>query len=95
MGKSIITEDLEHCLLCGSTNNIEMHHVFFGTADRKISDKYGLVVPLCAFHHRGNFGVHGDRTLDLMLKEMCQTIFETKVGSREDFMKLFGRNYLD
>ena len=92
--KSIITEDMKRCFLCGSTNNIEIHHVFFGTANRKLSDKYKLVVPLCAFHHRGNNSVHMNRELDLMLKEVAQTHFEKKIGSREDFIKIFGRNYL-
>lgn len=94
MGKSIITDDMEHCFLCGSTNNIEVHHVFFGTGNRKISDKYKLVVPLCAFHHRGGNSVHQSRELDLMIKEVGQSHFEKKVGSREEFRRLFGRSYL-
>lgn len=92
--KSIITDDMEHCLLCGSTNNVERHHIFFGTANRKISDKYKLIVPLCAFHHRGDNSVHRNRELDLKVKQLGQKVFEEKIGSREDFRRLFGKSYL-
>lgn len=94
MAKSIITDDMEHCLLCGSSNNVERHHIFFGTANRKISDKYKLIIPLCAYHHRGSNSVHQNRQLDLKVKELGQTVFENRCGSREDFIRLFGRSYL-
>lgn len=89
--KSILTDDLEHCMRCGS-NYIEMHHVMFGTADRKLSDKYGLIVPLCPWCHRSNKGVHQDREFDLKLREFAQRKFETAYPD-EDWMKIFGRNY--
>lgn len=41
------------------------------------------------------YGVHGrdGRELDLRLKRECQAKFE-ETHSREEFMKIFGRNYL-
>jgi hypothetical protein len=47
-------------------------------------------------HNQSNEGVHGKngRELDLMLKQHCQMEYE-KTHSREDFIKLIGRNYLD
>lgn len=89
--KSIITDN-PNCYICGDTNT-EEHHVMFGTANRKISDKYGLTVRLCPLHHRGNVSPHHNRELDLILKEIAQTKFETKY-SHEKWMELFGRNYL-
>lgn len=91
--KSMVVDDLEHCLICGSPY-VHIHHVFFGTANRKISDRLGLIVPLCEVHHLGRNGVHMDRQLDLLIKGMAQDAYEKKMGSREDFMRLFGRNYL-
>ncbi len=75
-------------------NGLENHHIFFGVANRKISDKYGLEVDLCPHHHRtGATAVHQCKESDLELKRYAQREFE-KLNSREDFIKLFGRNYL-
>lgn len=93
MAKSVII-DSEYCAVCGK-HYTEEHHIFFGTANRKISDKYGYVVRLCPEHHRGNTGVHFDRGLDLHFKRLAQKHYEENHGSREDFIALFGRNYLD
>ena len=91
---SIITDDMEHCMICGSPY-VQIHHVFFGTANRKMSDQYALIVPLCESHHTGAEGVHRFRNTDLKLKQMGQQAFENHYGSREVFIKTFGRNYLD
>lgn len=92
MAKSIIQDD-KNCLICG-TGVTEEHHIFFGSANRKQSDKYGLIVYLCAEHHRGENGVHHNRHFDLMLKREAQLVFEEDVGTRLEFMKIFGRSYL-
>lgn len=91
--KSIIQRE-KQCLICGSWN-IEDHHIFFGNANRKQSEKYGLKVWLCPTHHRGTIGVHGKdgHKLDMQLKELGQKAFEWK-HTREEFIKIFGRNYL-
>lgn len=68
--------------------------VFYGTANRKKSEEFGCWVYLCANHHNmSNAGVHFNKELDLKLKQRCQEEFE-KYGSREDFRRIFGKNYL-
>lgn len=91
--KSII-QDKRECLVCGSWN-VEEHHIFFGQAKRKLSEDYGLKVWLCPTHHRGTNGVHGKNghKLDSELKQLGQKAFEWE-HTREEFMKLMGRNYL-
>lgn len=91
--KSII-QDKKQCMVCHNAN-AEEHHVFFGTANRKLSEKYGLKVYLCTEHHRGTRGVHGreGKTLDTYLKELAQSRFEEK-ESREKFRQIFGISYL-
>ena len=89
---SIITDDLEHCYICGSPR-VEIHHIF-GGANRKNSERYGLIVPLCHLHHNEPpAGVHFNAALMQRLHEVGQRYFET-VSSREEFMRIFGRNYL-
>lgn len=89
--KSIIQDDTDYCFICGRYGT-EIHHIFFGTSNRKMSDRYGLVVGLCYEHHRGNSGVHFNRELDMRLKQMAQSRFNETYT--EDFMKIFGKSYL-
>ena len=90
---SIITNDLEHCIICGAKRD-NLHEVFYG-AYRHISIKYGLVIPLCLKHHtQDNFSVHNDRELDLYFKRLAQTIFISK-HSYELFMNDFKIDYIN
>ena len=41
---SVLTDDMEHCIITGD-GNVAIHHVFNG-ANRKRSKKYGFLVPL-------------------------------------------------
>lgn len=91
--KSILVDDTEHCVACGSTN-VEEHHVFFGP-DRPIADKYGLVLPLCNKHHTGSADCpHRNRVIDLAYKSWAQSIYEREIGDRDDFRREFRKSYL-
>lgn len=90
--KSIIQEDTNYCFVCGRYGT-EIHHIFFGTSNRKMSEKYRCVIGLCYEHHRGNTGVHHNRELDLELKRMAQKRFQD-IYPEYDFLAIFGRNYL-
>ena len=60
---SVLTNDLQHCCICGSYN-VAIHHVF-GGANRKLSEKYGFLVPLePRWHNMSVDGVHFNRELD-------------------------------
>lgn len=94
---SILTNDLDHCIICGS-NNTSLHEVYFGTANRVLSMKYKLVAPLCVRYHHNQVackGVHFDKELDLYLKVMAQKkAMEYYSWSKEEFIKIFGRSYI-
>jgi hypothetical protein len=93
MAKSIIVKSMDNCFVCGSPYT-EVHHVIYGTANRKLSDKYGLIVPLCHEHHRGQTGVHFNRDFDISLKKLAQEKFEWEYGATKSFLEVFGKNYL-
>lgn len=93
MGKSIIVDSMDNCFVCGSPY-AEVHHCIYGNANRKLSDKYGLIVPLCHEHHRGQTGVHFNRDFDISLKKLAQEKFEAKFGARNEFIKVFGKSYI-
>ena len=85
----------KQCYACGTTLNLHDHHIIYGTSNRKKSEKYGLKVWLCAYHHNmSNEGVHFNKSLDLALKTKAQTYYEKHYGSREDFIREFGRSWL-
>lgn len=86
--ESIITDDWEHCILCGAPPS-EEHHAVMGVANRKLADKYHLVVPLCHICH-ANLHDHGFRRRDLEI--LAQTKFE-QCYPDESFLRIFGRNY--
>ena len=83
----------EFCVVCGSPK-VQHHHVIGGTANRRISDKYGYIIPLCAEHHIGGTGIHRNRGLDLYWKQMAQTHFEKHRGTRQEFIREFGKSFL-
>ena len=93
--KSIIQTNKE-CYVCKTTYNLHLHHICYGVANRKVSDKNGFVVYLCQYHHEGTYGVHGKygNELNKKLKQECQKKYE-QTHTREEFIKLIGRNYLD
>ena len=95
MAKSILQNE-KVCYVTGSTHNLHLHHIYAGSR-RKISDDNGFVVWLTGYYHnQSNDGVHGKNghDLDLMLKRDCQRKYE-ETHSREEFMELIGKNYLD
>lgn len=69
-----IIQARRECYVCHSPY-VEDHHIFFGTANRRLSEKYGLKVWLCAEHHRGMTGVHHNRILDEKLKNLAEQKF--------------------
>jgi hypothetical protein len=82
----------ETCYICGR-RACHHHHVFYGTANRRVSDEWGFIVALCYDHHEGPEGVHRNHELDLTVKRRMQAKFE-ETYLRKDFVQLIGRNYL-
>ena len=99
MKRYSIIHDLNEktCIVCGSKQNIHIHEVFFGTANRKISIKYGLCVCLCGRHHNEPpQGVHFNKTLDRNLKSFAQKkAMKHYSWTIDEFIKIIGKNYLD
>ena len=84
---------MDCCIFTGSYL-VERHHIC-GGANRKLSEKYGFVVPLRPDYHPN--GTQFDRSngdIDGMLKRMAQSYYESHIGTREQFIQEFGRNYL-
>lgn len=89
-----------NCFLCGrngSADPLDEHHIFPGK-NRDKSEKYGLVVDLCHYscHIFGPNSAHRDPDVRLMLSRYGQKkVMEEQGWTTEDFIREFGKNYLD
>ncbi len=90
---------MNECFLCGKNgwaDKLDRHHIF-NKHNRNKSEKYGLVVYLChnECHIFGKNAVHNNRDVDLKLKQYGQRkAMEEQGWTTEDFIRIFGKNYL-
>lgn len=87
------------CYLCmllygdDGTKVTQEHHVIFGTANRKLSERYGLKVYLCIPHHTGGQkAVHQNAEMALLLKIRAQRAFRERFPVL-NWMEIFKKNY--
>lgn len=85
---SILTDDMEHCYICGSKKE-HVHEVCFGK-NRLNSIKYGLLIPVCFNCH---MKIHNDINLQEEHHKIAQKKFN-EVYPDLDFVEIFKRNYL-
>lgn len=78
---TIMTNDHERCYIC-SRPACEWHHILHGS-DKWLSEKYGLMIPICRECHNRVHHYIGD--YDRKLKEEAQ---------RQFLIEIFGRCYL-
>ncbi len=74
------------------------HEIFFGTANRKKSIKYGLVVFIRPEdHNMSEYGVHNRKghEFNMHLKKLGQKRAMDEYGwTTSEFIDIFGKNYL-
>lgn len=99
--KSIMQKPDGTCYLCRKLDNdsriryTQEHHCIGGTANRKLSEKYGLKVNLCLYHHtEGYQAVHRNINNMRMLQRDAQLAFEANYPELS-FREIFGINYID
>lgn len=86
---SVFTDDLEHCIICGVTKN-HLHEIFFGS-NRQKSMQYNFVIPLC---HECHAEMHKNKEWQEYWHVKGQEYWEKNIGTREEFIRVFGRSYL-
>lgn len=104
--RSIMTNDLKRCYYCGTTEDVNLHHVIHGNKEKKaLSMQYHLLIGVCGYHHRGDNGIHGKygKEMDLKLKAEAQRIWEdrrirkgksTPENARQEWIDIFGEDYI-
>ena len=93
---SVFADDMDHCMFTGAAP-VERHHIFYGMGGgmKQKCEKYGFIAPLRPdLHPNGVFAGKDAKDIDLRLKTMAQEYYENHYGTREDFIKEFGKSYL-
>lgn len=91
--ESIISNE-KRCFVCNTTADLHRHHIYGGIGRRSLSEKYGCWIYLCGYHHNmSRFGIHSDKYMDRCVKALCQTAWEQRFGTTEDFIRVFGISY--
>lgn len=90
--KSIMPTKDGRCYVCNNETETVRHEILYGIGNRVFSKIHGTWVNVCPrchneIHNNPNTGV------DMHLKRDAQWNFE-RSHSREEFVKIFGRNYL-
>lgn len=92
-----MTKDMEHCYICGSYP-VAWHHIVNGTANRKKSIKYGLVVFIKPEdHNMSEYGVHNRKghEFDMYLKKIGQErAMDEYKWTTDEFINIFGKSYI-
>ena len=98
--KSIMQTKKDHCYICEALYDdpfpkiTEEHHIFMGTANRRMSERYGLKVYLCHEHHRtGKKAVHRDRNMCLWLMGQGKIVFKRTYPDLK-FRDIFGKEFV-
>lgn len=97
--RSIMQKKDGRCYLCmllygdDSRKVTQEHHVIFGTANRKLSERYGLKVYLCILHHTESpEAVHQNAEMAKLLKIRAQRAFRERFPAL-NWLEIFGKNY--
>lgn len=101
MSKSLLDTKKGVCFMCGRYGPTEVHHIFGGVANRKLSEQDGIWVYLCPdCHNRPPNGVHFNKENMEWLHKLGQKAYElsrcdlTAEEARTAFMERYGKNYL-
>ncbi len=99
--ESILSTAKGTCFLCARLHNdfrqkyTEEHHILFGSGQRDISEAEGLKVYLCPDHHRtGPEAVHNNQDMRELVCRIAQEEYE-KTHTREEWMMISRKNYLE
>lgn len=87
---SVFYEDLSTCMYCGSSYEMTKHEIFEGR-NRQNSMIYGFVLPLCRKCHQD---LQENNEFSDKWQKKAQKYFEEYIGTREEFLSIFRRNYL-
>ena len=87
---SVFTDNMDKCYFCENPR-MDKHEIYRGK-NRSNSMKHGFVLPMCRYHHDK---CQEDVDFNEFWHRQAQLYFEENIGSREEFLVEFKKNYLD
>ena len=86
---------MKYCAICGKPG-AELHHLVFGTANRKLSDADELVLNVCREHHEF---MHNNATVSRIIGQLMYERNKCAEGysidaARQSFRQRYGRIYI-
>ena len=88
---SVFSDNKEECIVCKSTYQLTWHEIYSGSY-RQRSMKYGFCLRLClSCHMRYQENVKFNE----YWHKQGQLYWESNIGTREEFMRVFLRNWLE
>ena len=91
--KSILQHKEDNtCFLCGSTWDLQKHHVWHGTSNRAKAEKDGLYLRLCSTCHSN---LHDKGIKDRYLMEVGERAYLSRYNKTiEEFIERYGKNVI-
>jgi hypothetical protein len=87
---SIFTDDLDTCMFCGLSAT-DLNEIFRGR-NRRNSMKWGAVIPLCRnCHNKITDNIELETKWKIKGQKQVMDFYKM---SKEEFIEIFGRNYL-
>ena len=87
---SVFTENKDKCMFCSATTNLTWHEIYQGR-NRKHSMEFGFCLRMCLTCHEK---YQDNIIFNEMWHKLAQKYFEDDIASRNEFIKIFRRNYL-
>ena len=88
----------DRCFFCGRTGQLDEHHIFSGVSNRQNCEEDGIKIYICRFchllHDRGVVRINGVEIRESDIKAFGQRKWEETYGSREDFIKRYGKSWI-
>jgi len=88
--KSVFTDN-DRCMVCKSTYQLTWNEIYRGR-NRTNSMKYGFCLRMCLNCHRE---YQEDANFNELWHKTAQRYFEEYYGTRDEFISIFRRNYLE
>lgn len=88
--------DEKACYRCGITVNLHKHHIFYGSANRALSEKDGCYCTLCAKCHSA---IHDPKNVvDVEYKKWLMSTAQKKwqahyQKTKKEFIERYGKSY--
>lgn len=86
---SVFTNNKDKCMFCPSAYKLTWHEIFAGR-NRQNSMKFGLCLRMCLNCHKEK---QENTNFNDFWHKQAQLYFEQNIETREEFIKIFKRNY--